>query len=37
MTWSYSDGGVLTFSDVVGLTDPIGVLWITANPYEKID
>jgi TRAP-type C4-dicarboxylate transport system substrate-binding protein len=35
-TWRYSEG-VLTFSDVVGLVDPIGVLWLTANPYEKID
>jgi TRAP-type C4-dicarboxylate transport system substrate-binding protein len=36
MTWRYSDGE-LTFSDIVGTTDPIGVLWATANPYEKID
>jgi TRAP-type transport system periplasmic protein len=36
MTWS-SSNGVLTFSDVVGIVDPIGVLWVTANPYEKID
>lgn len=36
MTWRSSDG-LLTFSDVVGLADPIGVLWFTANPYENID
>jgi TRAP-type transport system periplasmic protein len=36
MTWRQSDG-VLTFSDVVGIADPIAVLWLTANPYERID
>ena len=36
VTWRDS-GGVLTFSDVVGIADPIAVLWFTANPYERID
>lgn len=35
-TWR-SSNGLLTFSDVVGIADPIGALWVTANPYEKID
>jgi TRAP-type C4-dicarboxylate transport system substrate-binding protein len=36
MKWRESDG-VLTFSDVAGIADPIAVLWFTANPYERID
>lgn len=35
MTWSFN-GDSLTFSDVVGMPDPIGVLWLVAHPYDKI-
>jgi TRAP-type C4-dicarboxylate transport system substrate-binding protein len=36
MTWKLVDG-TLIFSDVAGIDDPIGRLWITAHPYKRID
>ncbi len=35
-TWS-GEQGMLAFSNLAGIEDPIGLLWMVANAYQRID